>query len=253
VTPPTVGEAEVPPPTVEEADAAEELKADGWTRVHEDYTKCERPEGEWPFDADLAECKFHALLAGRAYISYYAEENKCFTAKTCDSPTGTSWAWKSYAAPTDAPRKLDVGTWVPYTSEHSKCMHDGEYPYPVGDRAECEFRAKHEGKTFISYYEEEGLCVTHEVCVLKENTGWPWIVYNMPTDTASEDLPIDTASEGMPTNATSEGMPSEDEAIEEADKEALTKQYLAEVKTLEYTEELADHLPALEELAELAE
>ena len=48
------------------------------------FTKT-RKKHRWPFDADLAECKFPALLAGRAYISYYAEENKCFTAKSAAS------------------------------------------------------------------------------------------------------------------------------------------------------------------------
>ena len=37
------------------------------------------------------------------------------------------------------------------------------------------------------------------------------------------------------------------------DTEALTRQYLSEVKTIEYSPPLEEHLPALEELAALAD
>merc|ERR1740138_1342538 len=42
----------------------------------------------------------------------------------------------------------------------------------------------HENHPFISYLEEEQLCVTHSKCVIKANTGWPWKIYKLKSATA---------------------------------------------------------------------
>jgi hypothetical protein len=66
--------------------------------IFDPYRKCERPAGESPVTATLAECQAKATAEFRSFFTFHSAQSLCFTSPTCNDPAPSVFAWQVYAA-----------------------------------------------------------------------------------------------------------------------------------------------------------